>query len=830
MPATAAQQTSLANLYLALFDRAPDAAGFEFWSQALANGASLASITASFIASPEARTIYPAAQTAEQFVSSFYQAVFGRAVDASGLAFWSGVLNAAGGPGSDAARADLVARIVAIVSTPLASKPADLTDAQYAQTVADRDLFAKKVVAGLDFAINLKSNDLTLARQLIAALETPVTPEPPVPQPPIPGKTFLLTTGANTFVGDGGDDIFDGRYTSGNQQLQTADRLDGGAGTDTLYATIALSSAQPQLSSIENLVLDSINASAVLDLRDATGLAKVEFAGSTANGRVDFVGNAALSVVGQTADARFLASTATNLSLTLKNVGAAGTPVLVSVHNSLSLADVASITHTIATTDAHVSWQVLGDVPVRTVNVAASGANTLRFMGAGADTIQTIAVTGTGFADFSGSANNSARSLVGLTRLTAGDGGVRATIDQVAAGSVTVETGAGADTIVMDAASVASLRVGAGNDLVTLRPGTFATGAAVDLGDGDDLLIVSAGLAGTSVTVAGGAGRDTLRFDTATVTGLDKVTGFEVMALAASGATVDVVDAGSIDAFAIVNSGTTTFTNARSTSTFTIDNSNGTSAVSIAHAAGQTATDVTVNNANALAGSKTLGQLALAGATAVSLTSSGTGTNSNVITTLTNADNSVITVKGSADLSITNALAASAAGSKVDAAAFTGKLTVTGSGKSDTLIGGAGNDVIDGGVVSGSADTLTGRGGANSFVFSTPDVDTAVSAVTAVITDFKPGVDKIQVTAGAAGAGGTAASIVRTGGSYFSLGGMLADADAQLTGGKKYFLANVNWEAYIVTDGDGAGYTNVIKLAGVPLASLNNTDLIATLP
>jgi len=231
--AATAQQTAIINLYTALFDRAPDADGLNFWTQALIDGASLSTITQSFLGTPEAQTIYPASQTSEQFISAFYQAVFGRTADAGGLKFWTDALNAAGGTDSEAAKALVVSQINEIVSTPLSIKPANLSDAEYAETLADRATFANKVAVGVYFAVDTKSNDLALAKQALAGvtadaasvdaakqvIDTPAGGTPTVPTPPVA-----------THVGSEGNDVFD--FTHLN--VKAGDVIDGLGGNDTL--------------------------------------------------------------------------------------------------------------------------------------------------------------------------------------------------------------------------------------------------------------------------------------------------------------------------------------------------------------------------------------------------------------------------------------------------------------------------------------------------------------------------------------------------------------------------------------------------------------------
>ncbi|WP_187395061.1 DUF4214 domain-containing protein [Pigmentiphaga aceris] len=168
MATPTSQQLAIARLYTALFNRAPDADGFAFWLQALEGGATLNALAQSMVSAPEALLLYPPGQTDAQFVTSYYTSVFGRTPDAEGLAFWTAALAAQGGAVNTAARAALTMQIGAIASTPLTSKPEGMSDAAYAQTVADRARFINKTEFGVYFAADLKSNDLALAKSTLA--------------------------------------------------------------------------------------------------------------------------------------------------------------------------------------------------------------------------------------------------------------------------------------------------------------------------------------------------------------------------------------------------------------------------------------------------------------------------------------------------------------------------------------------------------------------------------------------------------------------------------------------------------------------------------------
>lgn len=83
---------SLAEMYIAYFNRAPDSQGLLFWADSLAQGVSLESIAAAFFASAEASAAYPDRSNILNFVETVYNNVLGRPSDAGGLAYWVDIL------------------------------------------------------------------------------------------------------------------------------------------------------------------------------------------------------------------------------------------------------------------------------------------------------------------------------------------------------------------------------------------------------------------------------------------------------------------------------------------------------------------------------------------------------------------------------------------------------------------------------------------------------------------------------------------------------------------------------------------------------------------
>ena len=291
---------------------------------------------------------------------------------------------------------------------------------------------------------------------------------------------------------------------------------------------------------------------------------------------------------------------------------------------------------------------------------------------------------------------------------------------------------------------------GAGDDVLTFandQLGAFTSGAQLDGGAGTDKVVIS----DTALTAA-------------EYKALNDLKNFEVLGMNASATllTVDASKLTSIKTFSFDGNGVQSVTNMATGSTAWITG-NHSNNITMASAAG--VSDLALKIGGATSTGLTVGGTLSIGQTTVALASNGDGTGTNTITTLGNADNSAYTITGSNDLTITNALAGTAIGSKVDASAFTGKLTVTGSTKSDILIGGAGNDVINGGDITG-AGTVTPAVTENAAVtFSALSNGQTVTLGSLTFTAGSAGASAAQVAAFFAGqaANGTGTTIAAAG-------------------------------------------------------------------
>ncbi len=86
--ASADQFAALTDLYVAALDRAPDALGLAYWASRLVDGMSLHEIAKSFFVQAETLQKYADATTTSEFVDRVYDNVLERAPDAAGLQYW----------------------------------------------------------------------------------------------------------------------------------------------------------------------------------------------------------------------------------------------------------------------------------------------------------------------------------------------------------------------------------------------------------------------------------------------------------------------------------------------------------------------------------------------------------------------------------------------------------------------------------------------------------------------------------------------------------------------------------------------------------------------
>ena len=80
-------------LYIAYYNRAPDAIGLNFWGTAYANGTSKEEMATLFAGQSETIRIYPEGTSSTEFATTVYKNVLGRTPDQAGFDFWVNSLN-----------------------------------------------------------------------------------------------------------------------------------------------------------------------------------------------------------------------------------------------------------------------------------------------------------------------------------------------------------------------------------------------------------------------------------------------------------------------------------------------------------------------------------------------------------------------------------------------------------------------------------------------------------------------------------------------------------------------------------------------------------------
>lgn len=82
-------------LYIAYFNRAPDAVGLNFWGTAFANGTTMEQMAKLFAPQDETLNTYPEGTSNTEFATAVYNNVLGKTPDQAGFDFWVGVLDEA---------------------------------------------------------------------------------------------------------------------------------------------------------------------------------------------------------------------------------------------------------------------------------------------------------------------------------------------------------------------------------------------------------------------------------------------------------------------------------------------------------------------------------------------------------------------------------------------------------------------------------------------------------------------------------------------------------------------------------------------------------------
>lgn len=765
------------NAYVAFFNRPADVAGLQYWSSYAGNSADLLN---TFAESAEYKDLY-AGMNSTQLVNAVYQNLFGRPAEVAGLTYWVGQLDngalkigniaEAINKGSQGTDADIIANKVTAAT---AFTNALDTNAEIVAYASANDTALNAVKTWL----NTVTSDAASVTVATGAPLDNVLNTVQNNSNENAGQTFTLTEAVQSLVGTGGNDTFIAGVTggaAGGATLTAGDKVDGGAGTDTieLYGNAnAGAFATAQVSNVEIVK------------------AQVAAAGATA---LNVAGNAGVQqawVVAGSNGANTVTLTKAQVAGLQGAVGTTATPgaVTFAFSNATAAAgDVASLNLNAANTAAGGSVIINA---IEALNVSATGANRLGTLTN--DSLQTLNIAGEGSVNAT-VAGNTLRTVDASTNT----------------GGITLNVAASAA-----AAAVQTIKGGSGDDTITTTWGGLTNTDKIDLGAGKDALIFTdAVTAGTAAALG------------TTLAGVSNVE-----ELGVNGAVALTVDA------ALVSNGINTYsiqTNGASAALTNVNDATTLVAKDGAFAASTAALKLGAHTLNLeLAGSTTAASdftngLTVTGSSIINVVSKGTSGVATNELALAVADNNTINVSGSQNLVLTVNGATGTTGKTIKADGFTGILIASGTGQADAITGGSGNDIITGSVLTNAqataaiidwtagalgasgADTLAGGAGNDTFGFAAATVGlTNVST----ITDFAKG-DSLVF-----GLGANAGSFVATAVNVSSAAN-LADA----VGLADNTADNISWfvyqgNTYVVAAGATAAAVTddtIVKLTGV---------------
>lgn len=278
----ALNRNDIAKLYVATFNRAADAEGLNYWDgTGDSNGQSttlttLEEIAAAFLASPEAVATFDGDR--EALVVSLYQNVLGREGNAAEINYWTnisqtpseelvlGFIN--GALGTDKEYLDNKAEVA------LAFADAGLSDVAQAYSIMN-------AVSADDATVQAAIASINEAAGIVNAVTVPLTN----------GTDIVEGTSANdSFEAYLGQSAFTGGVAN---TLSSADKLDGKAGDDSLFAQLVPEffgasgedqiDIQARTTSIETVAFEArdssfnpnINTFVTVDAKDMTGVVKI---------------------------------------------------------------------------------------------------------------------------------------------------------------------------------------------------------------------------------------------------------------------------------------------------------------------------------------------------------------------------------------------------------------------------------------------------------------------------------------------------------------------------------------------------------------------------
>jgi len=248
---SAAYYPQVQKIYVAYYGRPADPAGLQYWAgQLAANGGNLTSIINAFGNSAESTALYAGADNSAK-VTAIYQAMFNRAPDAPGLAFYTAELTAG--------------RMTAASIALNVANGAQGTDATYLNNkVTVGTAFTDALTVDSAAAVAYSGTTaITAARSLISGVTTSAATTNVASTitsikaggGAAAGQTFTLTTTTDEIVnGTSGNDTINGTATN---RLHSGDIIvdTSTSDSDTLNAAVTVATLTTRIQNIETINL-----------------------------------------------------------------------------------------------------------------------------------------------------------------------------------------------------------------------------------------------------------------------------------------------------------------------------------------------------------------------------------------------------------------------------------------------------------------------------------------------------------------------------------------------------------------------------------------------
>jgi len=238
--ATTVSENLVQELYIAYFGRAADPAGLAFYADNLdSNTTTVEEIATTFAASDEAQEVV--ALSTDAFLDAVYLQSFSRARDVSET-FWAEQIDA-GNISKELAMVEILKGAQNEDVAAVENKVMVATAYTAAVVAGDKDpsgveagLAVKGVLSAVTAdALSVEAGKAAAQVAVDVLSVTDAVVEPPVVDTGVEGNTSYLTVDQDILTGTADNDTFIAR---GNNSLNNADIIDGGAGTDTVEVMV----------------------------------------------------------------------------------------------------------------------------------------------------------------------------------------------------------------------------------------------------------------------------------------------------------------------------------------------------------------------------------------------------------------------------------------------------------------------------------------------------------------------------------------------------------------------------------------------------------------